>query len=461
MAFENLGSVNVLVGALQPIPPIKISAPEADDTPLGLGASDLGLGALRSAYEDVAKSQTDQGALIQQAKAALRNQRAPSLLGALGTGLSQPKTQPGIMGALANINSGLSAYDTAKAAYDQAQSDTALKYGLKQAELQGESAKTRGEQALSLGTLEEKRAERERLNNAVTHTDVEVNGQTVRTYFDRNGKKVSQEIIGEPRKADETLHGILGFYNDKNIWTPYAEYAQPGKPKELPQGVLNRKTVLIGDAGLFARTAAEAERLAGLITQGTLKLGPLENVASIAKGLAGRSDDNAVNYADLQRFVNESVNAVLNTAKGVQARDDAIRAKKQILQHLNDPKIVVSGLRDLNKMMLDNVSTRDAEIASIYRNYNTEPLTVWDELGIDAPANYNAPKRPSANGPPAAKNPPARPPPPAAGNPPARPPPPAAKGPPAPAPLPQSALDVANKILRARRAAEAQNTGEK
>jgi hypothetical protein len=343
-------------------------------------------------------SQDRMKALIDEAKARISQQRAPSVFGALSEGLAQPKTQPGISGTLANISSGLSTYRKGKSAFDEAQAEKLLAYQLKQEELQGARATTEGTTATRLATLRAAQAKADAEAKAVDVKQVtDGAGNVWSVGYDKSGKEVSRSLFGKERSftpgKDETRDGIKGYINKDGIWTPYPEYAQSGaKAPELPQGVLNRKTAIIGDAGLFARTASEAERLVGLIDSGDLKLGPIENAASVAKGLAGRSDDNAVNYADLQRFVNESVNAVLNTAKGVQAKDDAVRAKKQILQHLNDPKIVASALRDLNRIMLDNVSVRDAEIASIYRNYKAEPLTVWDELGVDAPANYKPPK---------------------------------------------------------------------
>jgi hypothetical protein len=98
-------------------------------------------------------SQDRMKALINEAKARISQQRAPSVWGALSEGLAQPKTQPGISGTLANISSGLSQYRKGKSAFDEAQAEKLLAYQLKQEELQGARATTEGTTATRLATL--------------------------------------------------------------------------------------------------------------------------------------------------------------------------------------------------------------------------------------------------------------------------------------------------------------------
>ena len=104
----------------------------------GLGdVGDVGLSGLTAAnidqyYAQMAGTQKSQKELIEQATQALRNQRAPSLWGSLSEGLSQVKRQPGIAGTLANISSGLNAYDKRKSAFDEARAEKELEYKLKQ-----------------------------------------------------------------------------------------------------------------------------------------------------------------------------------------------------------------------------------------------------------------------------------------------------------------------------------------
>ena len=159
----------------------------------------------------------------------------------------------------------------------------------------------------------------------------------------------------------------------------------------LPAPALARQTTLVNEAGQLLNTADEAQRIIGLINTNSLKLGPVENLASKAKLLAGQADPNAENYASLERFVNASVNSILNIAKGPQTEGDARRAQRQILRNLNDPQAVASGLAELRRLMLRELNSRDAQLQGLYRNYKAEPMTLWEAMGAEAPGDYKAP----------------------------------------------------------------------
>jgi hypothetical protein len=71
------------------------------------------------------------------------------------------------------------------------------------------------------------------------------------------------------------------------------------------------------------------------------------------------ASDSTVRYFELERFINEQVNEILSRAKGPQTDQDALRAKKQILDNMNDGKIVISGLK-----RLDEILNREEQIAN-------------------------------------------------------------------------------------------------
>lgn len=108
----------------------------------------------------------------------------------------------------------------------------------------------------------------------------------------------------------------------------------------------------------------EAKRFTEMLDKGGIKFGAVENLASKARGLAGQSTPSDVAKSDLEKWITSSVNAVLNQAKGVQARDDAERAQKQIMDALdkNDPKLVRNGIQRIQKL-LEN--TKDDAISGL------------------------------------------------------------------------------------------------
>lgn len=97
----------------------------------------------------------------------------------------------------------------------------------------------------------------------------------------------------------------------------------------------------------------EANRFTQLLDKGQIKFGAVENLASKARGLAGSSNPSDIAKSDMEKWITASINAVLNQAKGVQARDDAERAQRQIMEALdkNDPKLVRNGVQRIKKLL--------------------------------------------------------------------------------------------------------------
>jgi hypothetical protein len=138
-----------------------LAAANGDDTVTGGSGTDGEAPTLADAspaeinayYSKVFATQGDMKKLISEAADRIKNQRAPSVWGALSEGLAQPKTQPGISGTLANISSGLSEYRKGKTAFDEAQADKLMAYRLKELELGGSQAKSELDLKIKLANL--------------------------------------------------------------------------------------------------------------------------------------------------------------------------------------------------------------------------------------------------------------------------------------------------------------------
>jgi hypothetical protein len=96
---------------------------------------------------------------------------------------------------------------------------------------------------------------------------------------------------------------------------------------------------------------ANGNRLLSMIDSGKLEFGMGASTIARARNAAGLSNENSINFADLERHVTESVNAVLSQAAGPQTDQDAQRARDQILNNLNDKEAVRRGLQSLNGAM--------------------------------------------------------------------------------------------------------------
>jgi hypothetical protein len=138
----------------------------------------------------------------------------------------------------------------------------------------------------------------------------------------------------------------------------------PDRPKPMPLSVLSQN---IADAGDVKRLQESKQLMQGFIDdlsgdKPKLPLGSMTNLGYQAgqatSGVAGlKASDEAVRFFELKRAVSEQVNAILSLAKGPQTDQDARRAQTQILENMNDPKIVKSSL-----VRLQQIFDREAQI---------------------------------------------------------------------------------------------------
>lgn len=129
----------------------------------------------------------------------------------------------------------------------------------------------------------------------------------------------------------------------------------------------------------------EANRFTKMLDEGAIKFGAVENMASKARGLAGSSNASDVAKSDMEKWITASINAVLNQAKGVQAKDDAERAQRQIMEALdkNDPKLVRNGVQRIKKL-LEN--TKDDAVSGL------ELMSQERQRDLTSRATQGAPK---------------------------------------------------------------------
>jgi hypothetical protein len=100
-----------------------------------------------------------------------------------------------------------------------------------------------------------------------------------------------------------------------------------------------------------------------LIERGELNLGPIENLVSQGRNLAGQSDPNSRNYVALRQWAEEARNAILQSATGPQTEGDALRALNTILSGTTDARVVQQALRQYTASYgpLIDVNRRDIE----------------------------------------------------------------------------------------------------
>ena len=130
----------------------------------------------------------------------------------------------------------------------------------------------------------------------------------------------------------------------------------------MPPGIARDVASLQTKAQQFEAGNKRAVYFRNLIKTGSLPLDVLSGAkyaAQRATDPQGTSRDSKggkpayVLYSELNRFVTEQVNTIMQLAKGTQTEGDAIRAQQQILDNPNNSAVVLSALDDLERTFSD------------------------------------------------------------------------------------------------------------
>ncbi len=172
--------------------------------------------------------------------------------------------------------------------------------------------------------------------------------------------------------------------------------APPPKGKEggsLPPGALKMQQAEIEAINAAGGIIADTSAFIKQIDDKKLQLGPVNNLVSSARNAVGMSSPESENYATfkstLERLRNESLR--LNT--GVQTDGDAQRAWAELIDNINDPKVVRRQLERINQINERAVTLRQANIDGIRKNYNMDPLDT-SVRQVQAPAIGVTPGKP-------------------------------------------------------------------
>lgn len=141
--------------------------------------------------------------------------------------------------------------------------------------------------------------------------------------------------------------------------------ADPSRERVMPGGITQNVVEERARGRKFADISSRANEFISAIEGGQLPLSPVssakyqaQRLFDSSRGVQPSEKEPYVRFFDLQRFVNEQVNAILNLAKGPQTEGDALRARQQILDNPNNEKVVVSALRNLQR-----IYDKEAELA--------------------------------------------------------------------------------------------------
>ena len=141
------------------------------------------------------------------------------------------------------------------------------------------------------------------------------------------------------QKSGENINTLIssGKYTPESL----SVFKQTRDPKDLElvdKGLSNTNKEKVA-AAVEANTMldfgiSEISNYRDMIKKGEVQYGPLTNLTARASAAIGSPTANALKQQEIESFLISQINEVLNAAKGVQAKDDALRAERQIKTYL-------------------------------------------------------------------------------------------------------------------------------
>lgn len=163
--------------------------------------------------------------------------------------------------------------------------------------------------------------------------------------------------------------------------------------KPLPTPALKMQQEHLDVIGSLSDLNNNLAGIRRLVEQGALKLGPIQNIVSQARNKTGLSDESSREYQTMMATLEKLRNDSLKLNKGTQTEGDAQRAWNELLVSLNDPKVAIKRLGEIEAVNGQAIKRRKGLISNLRQNYNIEPLDFSDyetpRLSTGASGSFN------------------------------------------------------------------------
>lgn len=142
-----------------------------------------------------------------------------------------------------------------------------------------------------------------------------------------------------------------------------------GSGKPMPATALKMQQEELDALGLSGGINDQLARFAKEIEEGKLQLGPMTNIMAQARNMVGASNENSRNLASFQATLEKMRNDSLRLNKGVQTEGDAQRAWNEMVKNINDPKVVLQRLQEIQSLNDRAIELRRLNVRNIRGNY--------------------------------------------------------------------------------------------
>lgn len=187
-------------------------------------------------------------------------------------------------------------------------------------------------------------------------------------------------------KRGDALGGLMQVFNPSTGQLEFATKANvaaggyqppsaaPAKSKPLPASALKMQNEEMEQARTAGAINADIGKFADAIQSGDLDLGPVTNLASQTRNYLGLSSENSRNFASFRSALEKMRNDSLRLNKGVQTEGDAQRAWNELFQSINDEKVVMQRLEEIQAINRRAAEQRRMAVDLIRQNFGADPL---------------------------------------------------------------------------------------
>lgn len=141
------------------------------------------------------------------------------------------------------------------------------------------------------------------------------------------------QAIKALREPNPGIAALIGKSTPESV----AAYQQSGNPADLvlaEKGLSSSNKEKVASAiqanEMIDLGNSELTNYIDIVKNKEVVYGPGANLAARTSAAIGSPSDNALKQQEIESFLTGQINEVLNAAKGVQAKDDALRAERQI-----------------------------------------------------------------------------------------------------------------------------------
>lgn len=228
-------------------------------------------------------------------------------------------------------------------------------------------------------------------------TDVEVPEEEMTPYQKKQIEIEEERLRFQKSKAGQAEgrgKAPSGYrYDENGELEPIPGGPQdPNRPMTMPLAARNNIITEQDNSRQFAIASQRTNKFIKDIQDGKLPLykgaGAIYAAERMFSGDETYDEENRPaydRYYELERFVTEQVNMILSRAKGPQTDQDALRARQQILDNLDNKQVVTTALKTLDRLWNDEINLSESTIDDWYSQYNQPRKGKSDEI-IDLPS---------------------------------------------------------------------------